>query len=96
MTLEESVKRLEKELREVAKNILEAFREFAGNILKGVLKLPPKWRYKALKCLGIDKDKIVLFFNRENQTKIKEQDRKCKEGEMNNEVNSRRYRRGQN
>lgn len=96
MTLEESVKRLEKELREVAKNILECFREFAGNILKGVLKLPPKWRYKALKCLGIDKDKIVLFFNRENQAKIKEQDRKYKEGEMNNEVNSRRYRRGQN
>ena len=82
MTLEESVKRLEKALREVAKNILEAFREFAGNILKGVLKLPPKWRYKALKCLGIDKDKIVLFFNRENQTKIKEQDRKYKEGKF--------------
>ena len=31
MTLEESVKRLEKALREVAKNILECFREFAGN-----------------------------------------------------------------
>ncbi|MDK0734757.1 hypothetical protein P7A61_04145 [Clostridium perfringens] len=79
MTLEESVKRLEKALREVAKNILECFREFAGNILKGVLKLPPKWRYKALKCLGIDKDKIVLFFNRENQAKIKEADREYKD-----------------
>ncbi|MDU4427644.1 hypothetical protein [Clostridium sp.] len=83
MTLEESVKRLEKDLREVA-----------GNILKGTLKLPPKLRYKALKCLGMDK--IVLFFNRENQSKIKEQDRKYREGGMNNEVNSRRYRRGQN
>ncbi|MGV3101888.1 hypothetical protein ACEE25_13820 [Clostridium perfringens] len=85
MTLEESVKRLEKALIEVAKNILEAFREFAGNILKGVLKLPLKWRYKALKCLGIDKDKIVLFFNRENQGKIKEQDRKYKKGKFKNE-----------
>lgn len=65
MTLEESVKRLEKELREVA-----------GNILKWTLKLPPKLRYKALKCLRVDKDKIILFFNRENQIKIKEQDRK--------------------
>ena len=94
MTLEESVKRLEKQLREVAKNILEAFRKVAGNILKGTLKLPPKLRYKALKCLGMDK--IVLFFNRENQSKIKEQDRKYRERGMNNEVNSRRYRRGQN
>ncbi|UBK93094.1 hypothetical protein KLF37_07145 [Clostridium perfringens] len=85
MTLEESVKRLEKALREVAKNILEAFREFAGNILKGVLKLPPKWRYKALKCLGMDKDKIILFFNRENQVKIKKQDREYKEGSAVNE-----------
>ncbi|XZM47535.1 hypothetical protein ACSXAC_15445 (plasmid) [Clostridium perfringens] len=71
MTLEESVKRLEKALREFTKNILEAFREVAGNIFKWVLKLPPKWRYKVLKCLGVDKDKIVLFFNRENQIKIK-------------------------
>lgn len=76
MTPEESVKILEKELREVAKNILEAFREVAGNILKWTLKLPPKLRYKALKCLRVDKDKIILFFNRENQIKIKEQDRK--------------------
>lgn len=94
MTPEESVKRLKKALREVFKNILEVFRELAGKIFKWTLKLPPKLRYKALKCLG--KDKIVLFFNRENQSKIKEQDRKYKEGEMNNEVNSRRYRRGQN
>lgn len=66
MTLEESAKRLEKELRKFAKNVLEAFREFVGNIFKGVLRLQPKLRYKALKCLGVDKDKIILFFNREN------------------------------
>ncbi|WP_124046067.1 hypothetical protein [Clostridium perfringens] len=86
MTLEESVKRLEKALRDFAEIILEAFRDFAGKILKWVLKLPPKLRYKALKCLGIDKDKIVLFFNRENQAKIKEADREYKEGEFNNEI----------
>ncbi|MEA5269372.1 hypothetical protein VB566_00290 [Clostridium perfringens] len=82
MTLEESVKRLEKALRDFAGIVLEAFRDFAGNILKGVLKLPPKLRYKTLKCLGVDKDKIVLFFNRKNQAKIKEQDRKYKEGKF--------------
>lgn len=86
MTLEESVKRLKKALRDFTGIVLEAFRDFAGNVLKGVLKLPPKLRYKALKCLGMDKDKIILFFNRENQIKIKEQDRKYKEGEINNEI----------
>ena len=86
MTLEERVKILGKALGEFTKNIIECFREFAEKILKGVLKLPPKWRYKALKCLGIDKDKIVIFFNRENQAKIKEQDRKYRDRGMNNEI----------
>ena len=92
MTLEENVKRLKKELREVAEIILEAFRDFAGKILKWVLKLPPKLRYKALKCLGMDKDKIILFFNRENQGKIKEQDRKYKEDKFKNEKKMGRKR----
>lgn len=93
MTLEESVKRLEKEFRGFVKNVLEAFREFAEILLEAfrgltgkILKLPPKLRYKALKCLGMDKDKIVIFFNRENQAKIKEQDRKYRDRGMNNEI----------
>lgn len=61
-TVEEAVRALYEEVKKV-------FIETVDTVNKAVSNLPPKYRYKFLRSLGVDKDKIILFFNRESEKK---------------------------
>lgn len=67
---EKELERVKELFIELWKRVKESLISFAESVIKSVKKLPPKIRYKFLKSLNIDKDIIILFFNRKMEDRI--------------------------